>query len=730
MYAPATPPRQQETIATVCGICDAACVVAVTVADGELTRVTPRPDHPFGGCCPRGMHAPEIVYSPDRLLYPQKRVGAKGEGRFQRISWEEAFDTIVQRLRQIVDRDGPQALCIYTGRGNFERALCDIFAPAGPPESSASSLLFPLGSPNTTGVGAICYVAHAMIAPQATFGAFGKDMTTDLDQAELIVVWGANPAGVAPTTLRPLLRARKRGARIIVIDHRRSQTAKATAAEWIGIRPGADGALALGLIHVLIAEDRYDHDFAANWTLGFAELQAYVQAFSPEVVEHITQVPASTIRELARAIAAARGAGLVSYAGLEYTNSGVQNIRSVHILWALAGQLDRPGGLLFKMPGSDFPLHTANVPPPAGVDPIGKTKHPLYHHFRNEAHSMELPRAILDHDPYAIRGMIVGGSSILTAYPQPALWRRCFEALDFLLVIDRFPTADALYADILLPATTMYEIESYAVHHGRLQHRRRAISPRGEARSDFLIYAELARRLGYGHLYPQSEGELLDFVLQESGFSVADLCASPGGIGHPQPSMRYRKWELGLLRPDGQPGFNTPSGRFEITSNLLAAHGYDALPVYVEPVEGPLAAPELARAYPLVFNSGARLQSDFRSQHHNIPGLLKMQPDPLVLLHPQDAAIRDIYDGDDVFVISPRGRAPFKARVTPDILPGVVEVNSGGGSPIAAPSWRQATVNDLTDMENRDPISGFPVYKALLCEVVKACTGSRRQDVA
>ncbi|NUQ37832.1 MAG: molybdopterin-dependent oxidoreductase [Caldilineales bacterium] len=720
MYAPGSLPVQKETIATVCGICDAGCVVSVTVEDGTLTRVSPRLDHPFGGCCPRGMHAPEIVYAPDRLLYPHKRIGARGEGRFQRISWDEALETIVQRLRQIADRDGPQALCTYTGRGNFERALCDIFAPAGPPESSASSLLFPLGSPNTTGVGAICYVAHAMIAPQATFGAYGKEMTLDLDQAEVIVVWGANPAGVAPTTLRPLVRARKRGARILVIDHRRSQTAKATAAEWIGIRPGTDGALALGLIHVLIAEGLYDQDFAAHWTLGFAELQAYVQAFSPEQVERITQVPAQTIRELARTLATARGAALVSYAGLEYTNSGVQNIRAVHILWALAGQLDRPGGLLFKMPGSDFPLHRENVPPPAGIAPIGKDKYPLYHRFRNEAHSMELPRAILDQDPYPIRGLIIGGSSLLTAYPQPQLWRRCLEALEFLVVIDRFPTADGLYADILLPATTMYEIESYMVHGGRMQHRRRAVAPRGEARSDFAIYAELARRLGYGHLYPQSQDALFDFVLQDSGFSADDLRASPDGIGHPPPAMRYRKWELGLLRPDGRPGFNTPSGKLEIASSLLAAYGYDALPVYVEPVEGPLAAPELAQTYPLVFNSGARLQTDFRSQHHNIPGLLKMQPDPLVMLHPQDAAARGICDGDEVIVLSPRGRVPFKARVTPDILPGVIEANSGGGSPIAAASWRRATVNDLTDMENRDPISGFPVYKALLCDVVKA----------
>lgn len=184
--------------------------------------------------------------------------------------------------------------------------------------------------------------------------------------------------------------------------------------------------------------------------------------------------------------------------------------------------------------------------------------------------------------------------------------------------------------------------------------------------------------------------------------------------------MVHRKWAAGLLRTDGQPGFETPSGKFEITSNLLHQHGYDALPIYVEPIEGPLAAPELAKSYPLVFNSGSRLQYNFRSQHYNIPGLVKRQPEPLVMLHFEDAAPRGIADGDNVWVVSPRGRVLFKARVIDDILPGVIEANSGGGGVIGAEAWRRTNVNDLTDMNNRDPISGFPVYKALLCDVVKA----------
>ena len=367
-------------------------------------------------------------------------------------------------------------------------------------------------------------------------------------------------------------------------------------------------------------------------------------------------MPAQTIRELARAIASADGAAQVMYTGLEYADSGVQNIRAALILWALAGQLDVPGGMVFKMPGNDFPVHRGNVPAPTQVDAIGKAKYPVYYHFRREAHAMELPAAILDSDPYPVRAMVIGGSSILTSYPQPDLWRRCFASLDFMVVVDHFLTADALYADIVLPAATMFEIESYILKGDFIQWRRRVIEPVGESRSDLSIYAEIARRLGYGDLYPQSEGELLDFILQDSEVDAETLRGSPQGIAMALPEMVYRKWEHGLLRSDGKPGFETPSGKLEIASSLLADYGYDGLPVYTEPAIGPLAAPALARDYPLVFNSGARTQTDFRSQLHNIPGLLCKSPSPLVTLHPRDAEARGIIDGDEVEVFTPRGQ--------------------------------------------------------------------------
>jgi anaerobic selenocysteine-containing dehydrogenase len=183
--------------------------------------------------------------------------------------------------------------------------------------------------------------------------------------------------------------------------------------------------------------------------------------------------------------------------------------------------------------------------------------------------------------------------------------------------------------------------------------------------------------------------------------------------------MVHEKYKKGLLRKDKKPGFETPSGKFEISSALLRQYGYDSLPVYQEPTEGPIGSPELAKEFPLVLTTGTRIQSAFRSQHLNIPGLLKLQDEPNILIHPGDAEPRDIRDGDKVWVRTKRGKVSFYAKVTERITKGVIEANMGGGGPLQPQVWREANVNELTDSENRDPISGFPVFKALLCEVVK-----------
>jgi cysteine desulfurase NifS len=675
--------------------------------------------------CRAGQAGPEVIYSPDRLRYPLRRKGPKGTYDFERISWDEAYKEITANLERIKEESGPEATAVYTGSGSFELAHCDVFQPEGVAVSSASSVLFPFGSPNTMGVGALCYVSFAMIAPHVTMGRMFINTFPDIENAEMILVWGKNPAAHAPPSdFIRIQEAHARGARVVVIDPRRTLLAKYPGAEWIPIRPGTDGALALGLCNILIEEELHDERFASDWTAGFPEFSRYVQHYRPEVVEEITGVPAETVTGLARRIAAANGVAPVMYSGLEYSDGAVQAIRATFVLWALAGQLDVPGGLCFTMRENHFPVnregHLAN---PAPHRAAGHNDFPVYTRYRGEFHAGILPRAVLEKKPYPIRLLISLGASIITSWPQSDIWRKTLAGLDFLVCIDRQLTADAAYADIVLPAATYYEIESYMVYGSAFRIREKLIEPVGEARNDFFIMAELADRLGYGHLYPQNEEELLAHVLKGTGFTPDDVRKAGGMVQKPGAMMQYRKWEKGLLRPDGEPGFDTPSGKFEIASSILEEYGYDPLPVYTEPGESPVSQPDLARDFPLVFNSGARSSVDLHTLHHTVPELRKDKPVPTVMLNSADAAARGIANGDRVLLRTRRGGVRMYAYVTDDIVAGAVEASAMGGGALGSEKWRDANVNELTDLERYDPISGFPVYKALLCEVSRAGAG-------
>ncbi len=720
----------RETVDGLCGICPSGCWVEVDLNEGQIEDVRPMRDHPLGTICRRGTHSAEIVHSGNRLKYPMRRIGPKGTYEFEPISWDQAFDTIVEQLNRTKAEHGPEAATIYTGRGAFEASMCDIYQPQGVRVSSASSVLFPFGSPNTMGVGALCYVAFAMIAPHATMGEMFVDMFPDIAHAELIVVWGTNPATDSPQLdYERIKKAQKMGAEVVVIDPRRTETARGTGAEWIPLRPGTDGAFALAMINVLIEEELYDEQFVEEWTHGFDDLAAYVKRFTPERAEEITGIPGERVRKLARKVAATRGAALVMYTGLEYSNGGVQAVRACQTFWALAGQLDTLGGLNFKMKQNQFPInrdgHVAN---PDAENAVGRERFPLYSDLRGESHAIALPDAVLKDDPYPVRAMIIVGSSLITAWPQPEVWKKTLDGLDFLVTVDRQLTADSAYADIVLPATTYYETSSYMTYGPIFRVRERVVEPVGESRNDYFILAELARRLGYGHLYPQTEEELLEHVLKGSGFTPKEVRSAGGSVQIDPVIQQYKKWEKGMLRSDGNPGFNTPSGKFEISSQVLEKYGYESLPVYIEPAEGPLSRPDLVDKYPLVFNSGGRVQTDFRSQHHGVGGMLKDAQDPLVVINDKDAADRGIMDGDWVEVYSPRGSLEFRAKVTPDVVRGAVDANMGGGGPIGPASWQECNVNELTDLDNYDKISGFPVYKSLMCDVRPTTSSDERKQ--
>ena len=407
------------------------------------------------------------------------------------------------------------------------------------------------------------------------------------------------------------------------------------------------------------------------------------------------------------------------YTGLEYSNSGVQTIRGTYILWALIGRIDVPGGMLLD-----------NNKPSKRMDPfeekavdvprIGAREYPLFNKLVGASQFVKFPEAVLDGDPYPIKGLLNIGSSITTSYPSVEKFEEALKALDFFCTIDRYPTRDTLYADVVLPATTYFEDQSYQFYPSMVKRRDRVVEPLGEARQDLFILHDLAERLGYGELYPANETELyeMSFALQPE-LKEALVSSEHGEVPIPPAPRTYKKYETGGLRDDGQPGFSTSTGKFEIFSTLLAEYEYPGLPEYMEPKESPLSQPELAEKYPLVLNSGTRIHTTFRSQYLNIEGLLAIQRNPEVIINPAEAAKRGIVHGEEVLVYNSRGEVPFYAHVTDGIPAGEVELNMGGGSIYQSESWKQANTNLLTDAENRDYISGFPVFKALLCDVKK-----------
>ena len=710
----------------ICGICfhSPGCGAVICFdEEKKIDKLEPDPDSPYGKVlCPIADSAKEYIYSHRRLEYPLKRIGPKGTHQFERITWDEAYDVIVHKLNELKEKHGPETVGFYAGTGTYERSFKDVYKLKGAEIYLSSSVLFPFGSPNTFGVGAPCYTALGVLAPKLTMGCLHIDMFSDVDNSELILVWGTDPSNSTPPEMfRRLKIASEEGAEIIVIDPRKTRAAELEGSEWMPIRPGSDGALALGLSHILIRDNLYDEGFVNKWTLGFDEFAAYVKDFTPEYVSKITGIKESRIEYLAESLSDAEGASYVMYTGLEYTKSGVQNIRAVMVLWALAGQMDVQGGRCFINRNNNFPLATNRQIETPGFDKsIGKGKFPVYSLYcGGEPHASLLPKSIIDGDPYKIRAMIIQGASILTAWPNPGLWSRALEELEFLVAIDLQLTRDAAYADIVLPATTAFEQESYCYYGSSIRLREKLTEPVGEARSNYDILAELAKRLGYGHLYPQDHKELLDYVLSDSDYTFEDLKKAHKQLLRSNVAKtQYRKWESGMLRRDGKPGFETPSGKFEIKSTVLEKYGYSGIPRYEESDETPVSNPELFEKYPLILGTGP-LKPDMKSCLRAIPAFMKKYPYPAVEINESDAKDRRIETGDVVMIKTTRGSVIMRAYVSDKIMKGFVYAPVGGGGPLGTDEWKQANVNILTDSDQFDEISGFPNYKSLLCQVKK-----------
>jgi anaerobic selenocysteine-containing dehydrogenase len=700
----------------ICGVCPGACVVDVHLKEGKLIDIFPAKNDLYGALCLRGKFARDILYSPDRLKRPLIRTGERGKGEFKETSWEKALEYTAVGFMKVRDKYGPQSLISHMGRGGFEQSTTDFMGVSNPRNHAIPGIFAPLGSPNASGVGSICYNSFGVLAPMTTVGLYSTNILPDIANTDRIVVWGTNPITKSPQfQFYSIVDSKRRGSKITAIDHFMADICK-RADDYYLVRSGTDGALALGILRVIIDKKLYDKSFVENWVTGFEELEEYVNSKTLEEWAGISGLEVKDVTHLAYQLAKKEKTTLVMYTGLEYSNSGVQTIRAIYTIWALLGKLDVPGCLLLDSEIDQERIKAIKCEEPK-EKPIGAKEYPLFCELTQSAQFIKFPQAVLKNDPYPIRGLLNLGSSILTSYPNTFKYAKALSRLDFFVVIDRYFTEDCKYADVVLPATTYFEIESYVFHGPNIKKRERVVEPIGEARRDIFIVHDIAERLGYGDNYPKNQTELLERALGSK--ELAERLDRDGFIKNFIPERVFKKYESGRLRKDGKPGFPTPSGKFEIKSSLLEEYGYPGLPEYIEPTESPVSQPELAEVYPLVLNTGTRIMTTFRSQFLNIKGLLKIQPDPLVWINTEDAKKRNIENGNRVWVKTLRDRVEFVAKVTDEIPPGEVELNMGGGSSYQTEPWAKSNANRLTDDDNCDYISGFPVYKALLCDVEK-----------
>jgi len=680
---------QSRWVATDCTICYHSCGMRVLVEDGRITKVEGLEEHPLnkGELCPKGQKAIDIVYHPDRLKYPQKRVN----GRWQRISWDDALGEIADKLRRLRDEFGPQVLSIFSGSIGVENLemmeLAQRFKGA-------------FGSPNFISVEGICYRMRIR-ARQITFGKYPvEEMDT-----KFYVLWGHNPEQSDFPLNIALKKNLAKGSKLAVIDPKRIPLAK-YAEVYLPIRPGTDGALALALINVIVKERLYKEDFVNRWTYGFDKLVDHIQPYTPEWAEKITWVPAEDIRKLARLYATAESASIFQGTNTQdQTANGTQNSRAFAILQTITGNINNPGGWVIspRLALTGLGLRTDKVP-------IGAEEYPLFYEVWGRKSPYGQVVCFPDSVPSIIKALIVTGGNPVVSLPDSNAFREAMKRLDLLVVLDLFMTETAELAHYVLPGCTHLEKNglaySYNVCHGLpyLMARKKAIEPLHESWSEFRFWKELANRMGFGELFPwETDEEVVELELKPSGLSYQELKEEKVA------GAFYQEKRYGI---DEEKGFPTPSGKIEIYSETFAQAGFDPLPTYKEPDQSPLGAPALTEQYPLILTTGARSLYFTHTQHRNIEELKKGNPQPFAEIHPKTAERFGIKDGDDIVVESNRGQIKVKAHLTEDMREGVVSIPHG---------WsREGNVNLLTDVHLREPIMGYPQMKSQLCTIRKA----------
>jgi len=668
-----------RVVKTYCRICLSCCGIDAHVENGRLVRVSPMKEHPVNRLCVKAQAIPDLIYSPQRITHPLR----KANGAWQEISWDEALDIVADKLAKIREHYGAKAMVVHQGE--------PVIATEGKGMASRFCSLY--GTPNYTSGGSLCFVAKG-IGYGLSVSSHMFPLSPSYENTRCVVAWGHNPRPAKIGEEADILAAQKRGAKLIVVDPRATPLAK-RADLHIQVKPGTDCALALGLLHVIIAEELYDADFVNRWTFGFDKLAEHVREYSPEVVEKVTRVPAAQIRQFARMYAASKPATISQGVSLDHCLNGVQNSRAVAILIAITGNFDRAGGDIYFHPLRQTSLRIQEKP---SLDEAIGAKYPIFSKFTGETTAMPVADAIISGKPYPVKALIVQAANPALTWPDSSKVRQALEQLELLVVSDLFMTETAKLADIFLPATAFPERKIMRDHFFEglplIALGNKVVEPPADCLEDWRLWAELGRKMGYADYFPwQNTDELFSHLLEPSGVTLEQLEQNPGGILY-HPLDRRRKYE--------QEGLDTPSGKVELFSQIAAEHGYDPLPTFTPLAEDP--------SYPFTLITGPRVVAFTHSQHRHIARLRKLVPKPLVEINPGPAENLGIADGEPVALESPRGSITLPAKVTPDILPDVLSIQHG---------WEEANANLLTDNEPDDPISGYPGLRTTPCRVRK-----------
>lgn len=713
------------------------CGMKLTIKDGRLIKVEGDPEHPItqGRLCIRCLTLPEYVHHPQRIIYPMKRVGKRGEDKWQRISWDEAMDTIVEKINYYKENHGAESIIVFGGTG---REACLYYYPLGFASIGTPNVCYPQSGWSC--YGPRCAITDYILGagyPEIDFAGHFPDRYehSEWKVPEYIMLWGKEPLKSNPDGFfgHSIIDMMKRGSKIIMVDPRINWLC--TRAEHVlQLRPGSDTALAMGLLHVIINEELYDKEFVENWCYGFEEFKERVQEYPPEKVAEITWVPKEKIIEVARVFAKAKPASLGWGLAVDQNPNGVQLGHALLALVALTGNIDVPGGITIGPPAAlmgKWRMETrTNLPEELWEKRIGAKQWPAVSTALATTHPDETLDTLETGKPYKLRMGWFNSSNFIspTNSAQPDRWYRALQSLEFCVVQDLFMTPTAMaFADIFLPLPTFAEHDGVVLtHYGRNAVFAGAMNKAlevGECKSDIEVCIELGKRL-YPEIWPwNSAAEFFsDQLKPELGFDFDELREK----GLYQPGYTYKKYENGLLRFDGEPGFNTVTGKVELYSTLFEAWGDDPLPYHEEPPYSPYSTPDLAKEYPLVLTTGARYYTSFHSEHRQVPTLRAITPDPLVEINPDTAEELGIKEGDWVIIENMFGKARFKAQVTPTINPKVVHAAHGWWFPekdAEEPNlfgvW-ESNINTLMPHKHIGKLGFGDTFKSIICRVRKA----------